>query len=147
MRPSIIKPFLNFCLLITIATITLGDSQSFAQISDPRDLPGNTLWLDGSDVDGDFVSGGAFLNGTTWVDKSTAQNASAIQTVASALPTVVNTSVNNLTAVQFDGDDFMDVASTAFGMLRNVEGATMIGVLRTERESSCLLYTSPSPRD
>ena len=91
MRPSIIKPFLNFCLLITIATITLGDSQSFAQISDPRDLPGNTLWLDGSDVDGDFVSGGAFLNGTTWVDKSTAQNASAIQTVASALPTVVNT--------------------------------------------------------
>ena len=136
MRPSIIKPFLNFCLLITIATITLGDSQSFAQISDPRDLPGNTLWLDGSDVDGDFVSGGAFLNGTTWVDKSTAQNASAIQTVASALPTVVNTSVNNLTAVQFDGDDFMDVASTAFGMLRNVEGATMIGVLRTERESS-----------
>ncbi len=133
---NVVKPFLKFCVLFAIATIALADSQSFAQINDPRDIPGNTLWLDGSDVDGDFVPGGAFLNGTTWVDKSTAQNASATQTLATALPNVVITPANNLTTVQFDGDDFMDVESGAFGMLRNVEGATMIGVLSTELESS-----------
>ncbi len=132
MRPSIMKPFLNSIILLMILAITAVGSNVFAQINDPRDLAGNTLWLDGSDVDGDFVSGGTFLNGTTWVDKSTAQNASATQLDAVALPTIVNTSVNNLTAVQFDGNDFMDVNSTAFGMLRNVAGATMIGVLSTD---------------
>lgn len=126
------KPFLNSLILLVILAISAVGSKVFAQINDPRDLVGNTLWLDGSDVDGDFVPGGTFLNGTTWVDKSTAQNASATQLNAAALPTIVNTPVNNLTAVQFDGNDFLDVNSASFGMLRNVAGATMIGVLSTE---------------
>ena len=128
---------LNFCILIVIAMMGVADpTETSAQITDPRDLSGNVLWLDGSDVDGDFLPGGSFLNGTTWADKSTAQNADASQSIASAAPTVFDSPFNNLTAVEFDGDDFMDVDSAAFGMLRNVESATMIGVLATDLASS-----------
>ena len=137
MQQNIIQPILNFSVLIVVAAIGIScPAESSAQITDPRDLSGNVLWLDGSDVDGDFVSGGSFVNGTTWIDKSTASNADASQTAASATPMVVPLSFNDLTAVDFDGNDFMDVASTAFGALRNVEGATMIGFLATDLQNS-----------
>jgi len=137
MRRRKTQPVLNFSVLIVVATIGIaGSADTIAQINDPRDLSGNVLWLDGSDVDGDFVTGGSFVNGTTWIDKSTASNADASQSVASATPTVLSSSFNGLTAVDFDGNDFLDVASTAFGALRNVEGATMIGFLATDVQSS-----------
>ena len=137
MLRDVTRPLLNFSVLIVFVTIGIASSTgSFAQITDPRDLPGNVLWLDGSDVDGDFVSGGTFVNGTTWIDKSTASNADATQTVDSATPTVLSSSFNGLTAVDFDGNDFLDVASTAFGALRNVNGATVIGFLATPLQSS-----------
>ena len=70
MRHHMNQPLLNFCVLIVIAMIGVaGTTETSAQITDPRDLSGNVLWLDGSDVDGDFVPGGSFLNGTTWADK------------------------------------------------------------------------------
>ena len=122
-------------LLILVSNLICFQNATCAQITDPRDLGGNVLWLDGSDVDGDFVTGGTFLNNTTWVDKSTAQIANASQTVASSQPTIV-TSFNGLTTVGFDGNDFMDVDSSAFGMLRDVASATIIGVLSTELDSS-----------
>ena len=31
-------------------------SKAYGNITDPRDLVGNVLWLDASDVDGDFVA-------------------------------------------------------------------------------------------
>ena len=137
MLRDVTRPLLNFSVLIVFVTIGIASSTgSFAQITDPRDLPGNVLWLDGSDVDGDFVSGGTFVNGTTWIDKSTASNADASQSTASATPAVLSSSFNGLTAVEFDGNDFLDIASTAFGALRNVEGATMIGFLATDVQSS-----------
>ena len=111
-------------------------TKSLAALLDPRGLAGNVLWLDGSDVDGDFQIGGAFLNGTTWVDKSSSQNAHASQGTGSAQPSIVDAAFNGLSVVEFDGNDFMDVDSAAFGMLRNVESATMIGVLTTELSAS-----------
>lgn len=130
------RAFRNFLALLVVTISTTFSTAGWSQINDPRDLPGNVLWLDGADVDGDFVNGGAFINGATWVDKSTAQNADATQNSAMARPTVVVSDFNNLTVVEFDGDDFMDVSNSAFGMLRNVEGATMIGVLSTNVTSS-----------
>ena len=137
MRRRTTRSLWNFYTLILVVTInTTCSIEALSQINDPRDLTGNVLWLDGADVDGDFVNGGAFANGTTWVDKSTALNANAAQGTLMARPTVVNSGVNNLTVVDFDGDDLMDVANSAFGMLRNVEGATMIGVLSTDVTNS-----------
>ena len=137
MQRNIIQQILNFSVLILVAAIGIADStETFAQITDPRDFSGNVLWLDGADVDGDFVSGGSFVNGTTWIDKSTAANADATQSVASATPAVVPSSFNGLTVVDFDGNDFLDVSSAAFGALRNVEGATVIGFLATDLQSS-----------
>ena len=131
------QPIPNFGVLILVATIGIsGSTETVAQITDPRDISGNVLWLDGSDVDGDFVTGGSFVGGTTWIDKSTASNADASQSTASATPAVLSSSFNGLTAVEFDGNDFLDIASTAFGALRNVEGATMIGFLATDVQSS-----------
>ena len=49
---------------------------------------------------------------------------------------MVESDFNGLTMLEFDGNDFMDIDSAAFGMLRNVENATMIGVLTTELNSS-----------
>lgn len=137
MRCNIVTPLRSFPALIMIVTLQIAyATDAFCQFNDPRDLSGNVLWLDGADVDGDFVDGGAFANNVTWVDKSTAQNADATQMNMAGRPTVVSSPFNNLTAVEFDGDDFMDVSNAAFGMLRNVAGATMIGVLATDQESS-----------
>ena len=137
MQRNVTRPLLNFSVVIVFVTIGIASSSgAFAQITDPRDLSGNVLWLDGSDVDGDFVSGGSFVNGTTWVDKSTASNADATQSVASATPVVLSSSFNGLTTVDFDGNDFLDVAPSAFGALRNVNGATVIGFLATDLQSS-----------
>ncbi|MGJ8650759.1 MAG: LamG-like jellyroll fold domain-containing protein [Opitutaceae bacterium] len=94
-------------------------------LNDPRTISGNVLWLDGSDVDGDFQIGGSFVNGSVWVDKSTANNADASQTTANRRPSVTPLAHNGLTTVSFDGSDYMDVNSAAFGMLRNVSGCTV----------------------
>lgn len=127
----------SFCKLILALSLPVAFAAvANSQINDPRDLSGNVLWLDGADVDGDFVNGGAFVDGSTWVDKSTVQNADAAQVNMVERPTVVVSPFNELTAVEFDGDDFMDVSSAAFGMLRNVEGGTVIGVLATDLANS-----------
>lgn len=121
-------------LVFTFASIS--PSQVAAAIDDPRDLDGNVLWLDASDLDGDFVVGGGFLDSTTWVDKSPLQNANASQATSSAMPSIVESDFNGLTTLDFDGNDFMDISDAAFGMLRNVESATMIGVLTSDLASS-----------
>ena len=137
MRCNIVTPLRSFPALMMVVTLQIAyATDAFCQFNNPRDLSGNVLWLDGADVDGDFVDGGAFANNVTWVDKSTAQNADATQVNMAGRPTVVSSPFNNLTAVEFDGDDFMDVSNAAFGMLRNVAGATMIGVLATDQASS-----------
>ncbi len=125
----------SLSLFVSVA-VFLWCSSTRAAISDPRDLDGNVLWLDASDVDGDFEVGGAFLDGTTWVDKSPLQNANASQATSSALPSIVESAFNGLSVIDLDGNDFMDIDSAAFGMLRNVESATLIGVLTTELTSS-----------
>ncbi|MGJ8725360.1 MAG: LamG-like jellyroll fold domain-containing protein [Roseibacillus sp.] len=99
-------------------------------LSDPRAIPSNVLWLDGSDVDGDFTTGGSFLSGTQWVDKSSAANAHASQSSATQRPSVSTNTLNGLSVVSFDGDDLMDVDSASFGMMRNTAGATVIAVAR-----------------
>lgn len=99
-------------------------------LSDPRAIAGNVLWLDASDPDGDFITGGTFADGTTWADKSSANNASATQTTASRTPVVLTDEYNGLSVVHFDGNDFMDLDSASFGMLRNTAGATVIAVAR-----------------
>ena len=100
-------------------------TQSTFAIDDPRSIPGNVLWLDGSDVDGDFLIGGAFRDGTTWVDKSSTGNAHAVQTAANRIPSTEVCSHHGLATLSFDGTDYMDVASEAFGMLRNTSGCTL----------------------
>jgi|GEM_PF-5169435 len=123
--------------LTAALTLTLFQlSQTSAAINDPRDLDGNVLWLDASDIDGDFEIGGTLIDGTTWVDKSPLQNANASQATRSRQPTMVESDFNGLTTLEFDGNDFMDISDAAFGMLRNVESATMIGVLTTDLSSS-----------
>ena len=72
----------------------------------------------------------------TWGDKSSRRNANATQDNASSLPSVVDSAFNGLSAVQFDGTDFMDVNESAFDMLQNVQSATLIGVMSTDLSSS-----------
>jgi hypothetical protein len=99
-------------------------------IGDPTDLPGTVLWLDADDVDGDFSSGGAFVGGTTWVDKSAAGGAHATQSQDARLPVVVAGVQNGRSVVRFDGsNDFMDIAAGAAGMLNGVDGATVFAVV------------------
>ena len=137
MRSSEVKlPQQKMFWLLVVVFSSIFLPESIAQIDDPRDLAGNVLWLDGADVDGDFVAGGTFVNNETWVDKSSEANADATQDVFMARPTVVASEFNSLTVVDFDGDDFMEVASESFGMLRNVAGATMVGVLTTDLTGS-----------
>jgi len=76
------------------------------------------------------VTGGSFIGGTQWKDKSSAANANANQTAAGNLPSVNVNNLNGLNVVTFDGDDYMDVDSAAFGMLRNTTGATIFAVAR-----------------
>lgn len=97
---------------------------------DPADLPGCVVWLDGSDPDGDGVEGGSFLSGTRWVDRS-GGGADAVQTLNMRRPQVVAGAWNGRSIVRFDGDDYMDVVSGAFGMLNAVEGATLFAVAST----------------
>lgn len=104
---------------------------SLAQAGDPTDIPGNVVWLDASDPDGDGVSGGGFVNGVTWVDKSTSGLASASQIQAMRRPQIVPGAWNGLSALRFDGNDFMDVDASSFGMLNGVQGATMVAVAST----------------
>ena len=93
-------------------------------------VPGCVLWLDGSDPDGDGVAGGAFVAGTTWIDRS-GSGADAVQNAAQRLPQVVPGAWNGRSIVRFDGSDFMDIASTGFGMLNAVGGATLFAVAST----------------
>ena len=98
---------------------------------DPADIPGNVVWLDGSDPDGDGVPGGGFVNGNRWIDKSAAGGANAIQTTGMRRPQVVAGAWNGLSAVRFDGNDYMEVHSSTFGMLNGVDGATLFAVAST----------------
>ncbi len=109
-------------------------------LSDPRAIGGNVLWLDASDPDGDFVTGGAFTSGNTWVDKSSAGNASAIQATPGNTPAVVTSGYNGLPVVHFDGNDFMDLDSSALGMLRNKTGSTIFAVARPTQAPSAQAY-------
>lgn len=128
---------LFFLLFVGIITPPLSSQTS---IGDPRDLPGNVVWLDGSDPDGNFQSGGNFSGGNTWVDKSTSGNAQATQTMAFRRPTVLPNALNGLSGIHFDGNDYMDVASAAFSMLSNKAGATLFVVASTEATSSQRLF-------
>jgi hypothetical protein len=123
--------FSGFILVLFSASV-------LAQVAvvDPRDLAGNILWLDGNDVDGDYDPGGSFLEGKRWIDKSTQNNANAGQDIVSNRPTLTLNGPNNLAVVRFDGNDYMDVDSTAFDMLNGASGATLFAVLMTETLSS-----------
>jgi len=99
-------------------------------LSDPRTIPGNILWLDANDVDGNFTTGGSFTDGTQWKDKSSASNASAHQITSANTPSINVNNLNGLNVVTFDGNDYMDIDSGAFGMLRNTTGATVFAVAR-----------------
>ncbi|MGJ8655473.1 MAG: LamG-like jellyroll fold domain-containing protein [Akkermansiaceae bacterium] len=99
-------------------------------LSSPTAITGNVLWLDASDPDGDFITGGTFSNDDTWVDKSSLKNANATQAVANIRPTLIADAHCGLSVVEFDGNDYMDVASAAFGMLKNKTGATVFAVAR-----------------
>lgn len=76
-------------------------------------------------------SGGSFADGTRWIDKSTANNAHAVQANTDNRPSVVSDGLNGMSVVRFDGNDIMDVDSGAFGMLNNVSGATLFGLVKT----------------
>lgn len=108
---------------------------AFSQTGDPTTVPGNVVWLDGSDPDGDGLAGGSLLSGTTWVDKSTTGGADAIQSVANRKPTVVAAAWNGNSIIRFDGGDFMDLNSGSFGMLNGVAGATLFAVVTTTSTS------------
>jgi hypothetical protein len=122
-------------LFPTLNLVVLAGS-AFAQINDPRDLEGNVLWLDGSDVDGDFTPGGNFVEGADRADKSLSGNADARQVSASRRPEVTSNALNDRSVVRFDGSDIMDVDSAAFGMLKDVEGATLFGLAMTSDAAS-----------
>ncbi|MED5330974.1 MAG: hypothetical protein VX916_06750, partial [Planctomycetota bacterium] len=110
---------LFFLLFVGIITPPLS---SQTPIGDPRDLPGNVVWLDGSDPNGNFQSGGNFSGGNTWVDKSTSGNAQATQTMAFRRPTVLPNALNGLSGIHVDGNEYRDVASAAVSMLSNQAG-------------------------
>ncbi|MHA2091153.1 MAG: hypothetical protein ACW98K_09865, partial [Candidatus Kariarchaeaceae archaeon] len=102
----------------------------------PVDLVGNVLWLDGSDVDGDGSLGGTFVDDNTWIDRSHENNGDARQENEESRPKVIENGLNNMTTVRFDnraidGSIFMDLDSNSFGMLRDVEGATLFSVMKT----------------
>lgn len=123
--------YIPFRFSLTLALLSLCAPLVGAQITDPRDIADCVLWLDGADVDGDFISGGDLVGGTTWMDKSTAGNAHAAQTAANRKPEVVAQVLNDLPVVRFDGSDFMDIDSAAFGMLNGVNGCTMFGLAKS----------------
>jgi len=95
----------------------------------PSDLAGNVLWLDGSDVDGDSTPGGSFVN-DVWIDKSTAKNADAKQNISILIPTIVRNGLNELDTIKFAQIQHFDINSDSFGMLREVNGSTLISVLK-----------------
>lgn len=113
---------------ITLSLLLLLPATAFG--GEPDTLPGCVLWLDGGDVDGDGVDGGAFVGGTTWVDRS-GNGADAVQASALLRPAVVAGAWNGRCAVRFDGTEFMDVVPSAFGMLNGVAGATLFAVAST----------------
>ena len=118
--------------LLVVTWVVFFDTTG-AMFADPRDLPGNVLWLDANDVDGDFVAGGEFVEGTTWRDKSTSQNAHFVQSSESNRPQLVTR--DGRTLLRFDGNDFLDAESTALGMLNGVEGATLFGLVSADSTS------------
>ena len=127
-------------LMVVCGFLILGKSSnelSLAQstLADPRDIVDNVLWLDASDLDGDFKPGGDFVDSTRWMDKSTAKNANARQDNSANRPTLVAHGLNELSVLRFDGNDFMDIDPAAFNMLSNVQGATLFAVVKTDSNS------------
>jgi len=122
--------------LPVFALLSIALSPTPALAGDPASVPGNVLWLDASDPDGDGVPGGTFVGGNTWVDKSVAGNGDATQTVGNRRPQIIPGAWNGLSAMRFDGGDYMDLSSAAFGMLNGTGGATLIGVASTTATSS-----------
>ena len=51
-------------------------------------------------------------------------------------PQIIAGAWNGLSALRFDGNDFMDVSPGSFGMLNGVEGATMLAVASTTATSN-----------
>jgi len=89
--------------------------QKWGLFFSPGAVTGNTLWLDGADVDGDGVVEGAAettsVNGIfTWVDKGSGA-ANAVQSVATAQPSYVTNAINGNGVVRFDGNDTLTALS------------------------------------
>lgn len=87
----------------------------------PRSLPGLKVWLDATDINGDFSTANNPSNGTavsTWVDKSGNAN-NATQGTALAQPVVATNSINSLPVVDFNGSthfmDFGNILGTVLG--------------------------------
>ena len=85
----------------------------------PNAISGNTLWLDGADLDGDGVvegaaetslAGGSF----TWVDKGSGKT-NALQATATAQPTYVTGAINGNGVVRFDGNDWLRAGTNVSG--------------------------------
>ena len=108
-----------------------------APLTSPPDYPGNVLWLDANDPDGDGNPGGVFAGGTTWTDKSAAGNADAVQVVEANRPVLAANAFNSRQVARFDGvNDFLDIAdSGARDMLNQVSGATLTAVLSTSGDA------------
>ncbi len=121
------------CLTLSLLACLGPALSSESQV--PTSIQGNVTWLDASDPDGDFVPGGSLVSGTTWIDKSSANSADATQSVAINRPTVIPGAWNSRSILRFDGNDYMDVSSTAFGMLNDVAGATLFAVASTTATS------------
>ncbi|MEI7445692.1 MAG: calcium-binding protein, partial [Burkholderiales bacterium] len=82
----------------------------------PNAVSGNTLWLDGADLDGDGIVEGAaetsLVGGSfTWVDKGSGMT-NALQATASAQPTYVTGAINGNGVVRFDGNDWLNALSS-----------------------------------
>ncbi|MFT7670339.1 MAG: hypothetical protein ACI8X5_003047 [Planctomycetota bacterium] len=121
--------------LLGITLLFMALAPATALAGDPVSVSGNVLWLDASDPDGDGVPGGTFVGGNTWIDKSLAGNGNAIQAVANRQPQIVSGAWNGLSALRFDGGDYMDLSASAFSMLNGVGGATLIAVASTTSTS------------
>ncbi len=75
----------------------------------PAEIPGNVLWLDASDINGDYQDDN-LVDGTpvsVWVDKSTGGEGTVAQDIASNQPRVKNNIVNGRPVVQLDGSDWL----------------------------------------
>lgn len=103
---------------------------------DPTQLSGNVLWLDASDIDGDGVAGGGYVDNNVWIDKSTTKLANAQQDISFRLPSVNENALNGLSSIIFSVGKFFDLQPDSFSMLRDVEGSTLFAFLKPDTQNS-----------